>query len=180
VDGRLKESLARNKYLVYAKRVLEHPGPACRVDNLALSRRAPFILLQHKHTHMNPLRMGKPEVAEEGMGPMDKGRHRYAKGDYAGALVAFTQVFTSPSRSHLVAHWSSYMYDDLDHSPSLEEVHCPVSFEFDHLHGPVLVTQSLIKGSYHVSKTLLTLMLGCKLQLPASFTQCSRRSSCNL
>jgi F-box/TPR repeat protein Pof3 len=52
--------------------------------------------------------MGKPEASEEGMGPIDKGRHRYAKGDYAGALVAFTQVSTS-SRSHLVAHWSSYM-----------------------------------------------------------------------
>jgi hypothetical protein len=179
----LKEPLARNKYLVcpcHAKPVLEHPGPACRVNNLASSRRAPFILLQHKHTHMNPLGMGKPEAAEEGMGPMDKGRHRYAKGDYARALVAFTQVSTSPSRSPLVAHRSSYMYDDLDHSPCLEESHCPVSFESDHLHGPVLVTQSLIKSSYHVSKTLLTITLGCKLQLPASSTQCSRRSSCNL
>lgn len=108
------EKVTGTKYIYYlvcpchAKRVLEHPGRACRADNLALSRRAPFIL-QHKHTHMKPLGMGKPEASEEGMGPMDKGRHRYAKGDYAGALVAFTQVSTSPSRSHLVAHWSSYM-----------------------------------------------------------------------
>jgi hypothetical protein len=96
-------------YPCHAKQVLEHPSQACRDYNLALSRRAPFILLQHKHTHMKPLGMGKLEASEEGMGPIDKGRHRYAKGDYAGALVAFTQVSTSPSRSHLVAHWSSYM-----------------------------------------------------------------------
>jgi hypothetical protein len=46
---------------------------------------------------MKTLGMEKAEDAEEGMGPMDKGRHRYAKGDYAGALAAFTQVSTSPS-----------------------------------------------------------------------------------
>jgi F-box/TPR repeat protein Pof3 len=42
--------------------------------------------------------MGTRVPAEEGMGPMDKGRHRYAQGDYAGALVAFSEV----SASHLV------------------------------------------------------------------------------
>jgi hypothetical protein len=89
--------------------------------------------------------MGKPEAAEEGMGPMDKGRYRYANGDYAGALGSFTQVSTAPSCSPLVAHWSPYMYNNFDHLPSLEGVQCPVLCESDHLHGSVLVTQSLIK-----------------------------------
>ncbi len=42
--------------------------------------------------------MGKAISSEEGMSPMDKGRHRYAKGDYAGALAAFIEVSTPPSR----------------------------------------------------------------------------------
>lgn len=35
------------------------------------------------------------------MSPMDKGRHRYAKGDYAGALAAFTEAANSTSQ-HLL------------------------------------------------------------------------------
>jgi hypothetical protein len=43
--------------------------------------------------------MVTPAADEEGMGPMEKGRHRYAKGDYAGALAAFTEVCFSQSSS---------------------------------------------------------------------------------
>lgn len=49
--------------------------------------------------------MGTRVTAEEGMGSMDKGRHRYAKGDYAGALVAFSEVSASPSRFALVPYY---------------------------------------------------------------------------
>ena len=42
------------------------------------------------------VRMGNSRAAEDGMGAMDKGRHRYSKGDYAGALEAFTEVYTAP------------------------------------------------------------------------------------
>jgi hypothetical protein len=46
---------------------------------------------------MKKLVTGKSTAGEEGMGPMDKGRYRYAKGDYAGALTAFTEVSTPQS-----------------------------------------------------------------------------------
>ncbi|KAE9375308.1 hypothetical protein N431DRAFT_542865 [Stipitochalara longipes BDJ] len=50
---------------------------------------------------MNTLRMGKPKAVEDGMDSMGKGRHRYAKGDYAGALEAFTEAVQYSSQ-HLL------------------------------------------------------------------------------
>jgi hypothetical protein len=48
---------------------------------------------------MKAIRIARPAADEEGMGPMEKGRHRYAKGDYSGALAAFTEVCVSRSCS---------------------------------------------------------------------------------
>jgi hypothetical protein len=59
-------------------------------------RRASSINLQARIPLHDKLSMGKA-TSEAGMSPMDKGRHRYVKGDYAGALTAFTEVST-PSR----------------------------------------------------------------------------------
>jgi hypothetical protein len=54
----------------------------------------PPSTFQHEHKHTKKLVMGKSTAGEEGMGPVDKGRYRYAKGDYTGALAAFTEVST--------------------------------------------------------------------------------------
>jgi hypothetical protein len=45
--------------------------------------------------------MSTPAADEEGLGPMERGRHRYAKANYAGALVAFTEVCISRSSDPL-------------------------------------------------------------------------------
>ena len=62
------------------------------------TRRASLIKLQARIPVHDRLSMGKASASEEGMSQMDKGRHRYAKGDYARALTAFTEVSTPPSR----------------------------------------------------------------------------------
>jgi hypothetical protein len=36
--------------------------------------------------------MSKKSIDEEGMGPLERGRGRYQRKDYKGALEAFTQV----------------------------------------------------------------------------------------
>ena len=59
--------------------------------------------------------MGNSKAAEDGMGSMDRGRHRYSKGDYAGALEAFTEVSTALSPFDPCSMMDSYLCDEPDH-----------------------------------------------------------------
>lgn len=61
----------------------------------------------------NNIAMAQPTLGEEGMGPLEKGRHRYSKKDYPGALSAFTDVgLHQPGTSHL-AHESYCISDSM-------------------------------------------------------------------
>lgn len=76
-------------------RHVESLSRPCRNESFASSRRD--FLHQSNSKRTKVFRMATPAADEEGMGPMERGRHRYAKANYAGALVAFTEVCISPS-----------------------------------------------------------------------------------
>ena len=40
--------------------------------------------------------MSNNSISEQGIGPLERGRGRYQRKDYSGALEAFTQVWISP------------------------------------------------------------------------------------
>jgi hypothetical protein len=111
--------------------------------------------------------MGKAIATEEGMSPMGKGRHRYAKGDYAGALAAFTEVSTPPSRLPPVPIRNCPCMMISDRFAVFGGWLKLYSIDFDHFTFLCSVHMSM---TLVCSKALLTPPLGCKLHFSTSST----------
>lgn len=148
-------------------------------------RRASSINLPARTPPHDKLSMGKATASEEGMSQMDKGRHRYAKGDYAEALTAFTEVRTPPScyAPGPFRFCSSIMTPDrlAIFGGSLS----PIPFDFDHFTifcSGHINDVSLLDGSINSPVRLRTPLLNIFCLMLSTLEQQRTRSlaTCNL